>query len=117
MDVVRRNIQSLRGSCDVASEEGQGTTFTIRLPLTLAIIDGFLVGVGKSSYVIPLDMVIECIELKENTADRDFLNLRGEVLPFVRLREMFEIEGERPTRENIVVVQHAGQRPASSSIS
>jgi two-component system, chemotaxis family, sensor kinase CheA len=110
MDVVRRNIQSLRGSCDVASVEGQGTTFTIRLPLTLAIIDGFLVGVGKSAYVIPLDMVIECIELKENTADRDFLNLRGEVLPFVRLREMFEIEGERPTRENIVVVQHAGQK-------
>ena len=110
MDVVRRNIQSLRGSCDVSSTEGEGTTFTIRLPLTLAIIDGFLVGVGKSAYVIPLDMVIECIELKENTADRDFLNLRGEVLPFVRLREMFEIEGERPARENIVVVQYAGQK-------
>ena len=108
MDVVRRNIQSLRGNCDVASTEGEGTTFTIRLPLTLAIIDGFLVGVGKSAYVIPLDMVIECIELKENTADRDFLNLRGEVLPFVRLREMFEIGGTQPTRENIVVVQYAG---------
>lgn len=110
MDVVRRNIQSLRGSCDVTSTEGEGTAFTIRLPLTLAIIDGFLVGVGKSAYVIPLDMVIECIELKENTADRDFLNLRGEVLPFVRLREMFEIEGEQPSRENIVVVQYAGQK-------
>jgi two-component system chemotaxis sensor kinase CheA len=110
MDVVRRNIQSLRGNCDVASIEGEGSTFTIRLPLTLAIIDGFLVGVGKSAYVIPLDMVIECIELKENTADRDFLNLRGEVLPFVRLREMFEIEGGQPTRENIVVVQYAGQK-------
>lgn len=110
MDVVRRNIQSLRGSCDVTSDEGEGTTFTIRLPLTLAIIDGFLVGVGKSAYVIPLDMVVECIELKENTADRDFLNLRGEVLPFVRLREMFEIEGPQPTRENIVVVQYAGQK-------
>ena len=110
MDVVRRNIQSLRGSCDVSSTEGEGTTFTIRLPLTLAIIDGFLVGVGKSAYVIPLDMVIECIELNENTADRDFLNLRGEVLPFVRLREMFEIDGKRPGRENIVVVQYAGQK-------
>ena len=108
MDVVRRNIQSLRGNCDVSSTEGEGTTFTIRLPLTLAIIDGFLVGVGKSAYVIPLDMVIECIELKENTADRNFLNLRGEVLPFVRLREMFEIDGAQPTRENIVVVQYAG---------
>lgn len=110
MDVVRRNIQSLRGSCEVSSVEGEGTTFTIRLPLTLAIIDGFLVGVGKSCYVIPLDMVIECIELKEESGDRDFLNLRGEVLPFVRLREMFEIEGERPARENIVVVQFAGHK-------
>lgn len=110
MDVVRRNIQSLRGTVDVASREGEGTTFTIRLPLTLAIIDGFLVGVDKSAYVIPLDMVIECIELKENTADRDFLNLRGQVLPFVRIREMFEIEGVRPARENVVVVQYAGQK-------
>ena len=110
MDVVRRNIQSLRGSCDVQSVEGEGTTFTIRLPLTLAIIDGFLVGVGKSAYVIPLDMVIECIELKEESADRDYLNLRGEVLPFVRLRQMFEIEGERPARENVVVVQYAGHK-------
>lgn len=110
MDVVRRNIQSLRGSCDVSSVEGAGTTFTIRLPLTLAIIDGFLVGVGKSAYVIPLDMVIECIELNEHEADRHFLNLRGEVLPFVRLREMFEVEEDPPARENIVVVQYAGQK-------
>ena len=110
MDVVRRNIQSLRGSVDVNSVEGEGSTFTIRLPLTLAIIDGFLVGVGKSAYVIPLDMVIECIELKDNTADRDFLNLRGEVLPFVRLRQMFEVDGAPPARENIVVVQYAGQK-------
>ena len=110
MDVVRRNIQSLRGSCEVSSVEGQGCTFTIRLPLTLAIIDGFLVGVGKASYVIPLDMVIECIELNGQSNDRNFLNLRGEVLPFVRLREMFEIEDEYPARENIVVVQFAGQK-------
>jgi two-component system chemotaxis sensor kinase CheA len=110
MDVVRRNIQNLRGACDVSSVEGQGTTFTIRLPLTLAIIDGFLVGVGKAAYVIPLDMVIECIELKEGTTDRDYLNLRGEVLPFVRLREMFEIPGDRPQRENVVVVQYAGHK-------
>ncbi len=110
MDVVRRNIQGLRGSVDVASQEGVGSTFTIRLPLTLAIIDGFLVGVGKAAYVIPLDTVIECIELKNTTAERDFLNLRGEVLPFVRLREMFEFEGELPQRENIVVVQYAGQK-------
>ena len=111
MDVVRRNIQSLRGSVDVASNEGEGTTFTIRLPLTLAIIDGFLVGIDKSAYVIPLDMVIECIELKKAQAtDRNYLNLRGEVLPFVRLRELFEIEGPPPARQNVVVVQYAGQK-------
>ena len=110
MDVVRKNIQALRGTVDVKTEVGAGSRFTIRLPLTLAIIDGFLTGVGKSAYVIPLDMVVECIELSGSTEDRDYLNLRGEVLPFVRLREMFEIYGPPPTRENVVVVQYAGQK-------
>ena len=110
MDVVRRNIQSLRGNCDVSSVEGEGTTFTIRLPLTLAIIDGFLVGVGKAAYVIPLDAVVECIEQKNLTTDRNFLNLRGEALPFIRLRDLFEVPGDAPPRESIVVVQFAGQR-------
>jgi len=110
MDVVRKNITALRGSVDVKTEPGQGSRFTIRLPLTLAIIDGFLTGVGKSSYVIPLDMVIECIELANTSVDRDYVNLRGEVLPYVRLRELFEVEGSRPPRENVVVVQYAGQK-------
>lgn len=110
MDVVRRNIQGLRGTVDVTTQEGEGTCFSIRLPLTLAIIDGFLVGVTKYSYVIPLDMVIECIELHQDQTDRNFLNLRGEVLPFVRLRDIFEIEGKPPTRENIVIVQYAGEK-------
>ncbi len=110
MDVVRRNIQSLRGAVDVASVDGEGATFTIRLPLTLAIIDGFLVGVGKAAYVIPLDTVVECIELKNLPTDRNFLNLRGEALPFIRLRELFDVPGEPPPRESIVVVQFAGQR-------
>jgi two-component system chemotaxis sensor kinase CheA len=105
MDVVRRNIQALRGSLEVISTEGVGCRFVIRLPLTLAIIDGFLVGVGRSSYVIPLEMVVECIELSETTSDRHYINLRGEVLPFVRLRELFEIDGPLPRRENIVVVR------------
>lgn len=110
MDVVRRNIQSLRGAVDVTSVEGEGATFTIRLPLTLAIIDGFLVGVGKAAYVIPLDTVVECIELKNLPSDRNFMNLRGEALPFIRLRHLFEIPGACPPRESIVVVQFAGQR-------
>jgi two-component system chemotaxis sensor kinase CheA len=110
MDVVRKNITALRGTVDVKTEPGAGSRFTIRLPLTLAIIDGFLTGVGKASYVIPLDMVIECIELANTSADRDYINLRGEVLPFVRLRELFEVSGERPARENVVVVQYAGQK-------
>jgi two-component system chemotaxis sensor kinase CheA len=110
MDVVRRNIAALRGTVEVASAAGRGSTFTIRLPLTLAIIDGFLVGVEKASYVIPLDAVVECIECRNLAGDRDFLNLRGEALPFIRLRQLFEIDGQAPPRESIVVVQSGGQR-------
>lgn len=110
MDVVRRNIQSLRGSVEVATVEGEGSTFTIRLPLTLAIIDGFLTGVGKASYVVPLDSVVECIELADVPGERNYLNLRGEVLPFVRLRELFEIGGAVPSRQNVVIVQYAGHK-------
>lgn len=109
MDVVKRNITALRGSVELNSVEGQGTTLRIRLPLTLAIIDGFMVGVGNASYVIPQDAVVECIELPANEG-RDYLNLRGEVLPFIRLRKQFDIEGTPPRRENVVVVQFAGQR-------
>jgi len=113
MDVVRRNIQALRGTVDIESEVGKGSTMRIRLPLTLAIIDGFLVGVGGSAYVVPLDMVIECIELpprSEQQGDNNYLNLRGEVLPYLRLRDLFEVEGQAGRRENIVVVQYAGHK-------
>ena len=110
MDVVRRNIQALRGSVDVTTVEGEGSTFSIRLPLTLAIIDGFLTGVGKASYVVPLDSVVECIELADVPVDRNYLNLRGEVLPFVRLRELFEVGGAVPSRQNVVIVQYAGKK-------
>ena len=110
LDAVKQDIAALRGSVSVSSKPGEGSRFAIRLPLTLAIIDGFLVGVDKASYVIPLDNVVECIELKNLPTDRNFLNLRGEALPFVRLRELFELEGAPPPRENIVVVQLAGKR-------
>jgi two-component system chemotaxis sensor kinase CheA len=113
MDVVRRNIQALRGTVDIESEIGKGATMRIRLPLTLAIIDGFLVGVGGSAYVVPLDMVVECIELparKTGDGNNNYLNLRGEVLPYLRLRDLFEVEGDEVRRENIVVVQYAGQK-------
>jgi two-component system chemotaxis sensor kinase CheA len=110
MDVVSKSITALRGTVIVKTEPGFGSRFTIRLPLTLAIIDGFLTGVAKSSYVIPLDAVVECIELANTTADRDYINLRGEVLPYVRLRELFEVPGQKPSRENVVVVQYAGQK-------
>jgi len=111
MDVVRRNIEALRGTVDVSSQEGIGTRFTLRLPLTLAIIDGFLVGVDKAAFVIPLEMVVECMELSSTRADLDYLNLRGEILPILRLRKLFEVTSEQPSRENVVVVK-AGERKA-----
>lgn len=109
MDVVRRNIEALRGTVELDSVAGQGTTVRIRLPLTLAIIDGFLVGVGKSAYVIPLDMVVECVEFgawRENSDSR-CLNLRGEVLPYIRLSDYFYStpSGQRKERESVVVVR------------
>jgi two-component system chemotaxis sensor kinase CheA len=116
MDVVRRNIQALRGSVDIQSVPTQGSTMRIQLPLTLAIIDGFLVGVGYSAYVIPLEMVIECIELSpqeqedSTSLDNHFINLRGEVLPYIKLREQFGVIGEAPRRQNIVVVKHGNQK-------
>jgi two-component system chemotaxis sensor kinase CheA len=114
MDVVRRNIESLRGTVDLDSEEGQGTTVRIRLPLTLAIIDGFLVGVGGAAYIVPLDMVLECVDLtgeaQQASRDHNYLNLRGEVLPFVRLRDQFDVEGKPGRRENVVVVRYGGQK-------
>lgn len=111
MDVVRQNIESLRGTVSIDSMAGEGSTISIRLPLTLAIIDGFLVNVARSSFVIPLDMVVECVELDKTDRfaedDHNYINLRGEVLPYIRLRELFDIQGRSEHRENIVVIQYA----------
>ncbi|WP_233233828.1 chemotaxis protein CheA [Bordetella sp. LUAb4] len=109
MDVVKRNIEALRGSVDVTSRPGAGTLVTVRLPLTLAIIDGFQVGVGRSRFVLPLDMVDECVAFSA-VEGSSYTDLRGQVLPFIRLREMFALPGQAGARENIVVVRHGSQR-------
>jgi two-component system chemotaxis sensor kinase CheA len=109
LDVVKRNITALRGTVGLSSEEGVGTIVTVRLPLTLAIIDGFLVGMGKSVYAIPLDMIEECIAYSAEPG-HDYTNLRGQVLPFIRLRQLFNVPGKPAKGENIVVLKHAGQR-------
>ncbi|HET9642877.1 MAG TPA: chemotaxis protein CheA [Burkholderiaceae bacterium] len=109
MDVVKRNIEALRGSVHIASRPRQGTTVSVRLPLTLAIINGFQVSVGGSIFVMPLEMVDECIEYSAE-AEHDYTNLRGEVLPFIRLRTLFAIDGATPAKQNIVVVRHASAR-------
>ncbi|GAA5168962.1 chemotaxis protein CheA [Viridibacterium curvum] len=109
MDVVKRSIEQLRGEIEINSVQGQGCCLRIRLPLTLAIIDGFQVGVGPSTFVIPLDMIDECIEFS-SVEGHDYTDLRGQVLPFIRLREYFELPAVATKRENIVVVKHGSRK-------
>jgi two-component system chemotaxis sensor kinase CheA len=110
MDVVRRNIEALRGSLRLNNDPGKGLQVDIRLPLTLAIIDGFLVGVGKSKFVLPLEAVVEVIEsggnhVKVDASGRHCLELRGQVLPVVRLRSLYGVESSMPERVSVVVVK------------
>jgi two-component system, chemotaxis family, sensor kinase CheA len=110
MDVVRSNIEALRGSVTVRSVEGEGSTIDIRLPLTLAIIDGFLVGIGASRFVFPLDAVVEVIERREavgriGASGERVVEVRGRVLPVVDLRVLYDLGGTAPERSSIVVVQ------------
>ena len=111
MDVVRRNIEALRGNVSIDSELGQGTTVTIHLPLTLAIIDGFMVEAQKERYIIPLSMVEECVEMSSDEWQIDeiqhYVNLRGQVLPYLRLGDFFH-KNKKHThtqRESLVVVR------------
>lgn len=110
MDVVRSNIEKLRGEVEVLSLFGQGTTVRIRLPLTLAIIDGFQVRVADEAFVLPLDQVVECVDLGQQADLHDLLNLRGEPLPYVRLRSLFGLPPSVGARESLVVVQFGSNR-------
>jgi two-component system chemotaxis sensor kinase CheA len=110
MDVVKSNVTALRGSIEVDSQLGRGATMRIYLPLTLAIIDGFMVSVEQSTFVVPLDRIIECVALPSDHAERQYMDLRNEVLPLIRLRDLFSIEGEPPVRENVVVVEYGGNK-------
>ncbi|HYX68455.1 MAG TPA: chemotaxis protein CheA [Terriglobales bacterium] len=113
MDVVRRNIDALRGSIEIQSREGEGATITIRLPLTLAVIDGFSVIAGDETYIIPLEMISECLELPHeqiSSATGGVISLRGEPLPYIRLRDALGAGGSAPQRENVVVLTYEGGR-------
>jgi two-component system, chemotaxis family, sensor kinase CheA len=114
MDVVRRKVQALRGNVSIESRPGLGTIVHLRFPLTLAIIEGFAVEVGSNTYVIPLDQVVECLELPAEVRDSahstGVMQIRGEPVPYVQLRDHFELPGPRAARQNVVVVQHGEKR-------
>lgn len=112
MDVVRRNVQALRGNVTISSHPGVGSTVQLRFPLTLAIIEGFAVDVGDNTYVIPLHSVVECIDFPEeerSSGGEGVINLRGEPLPYLDMGEHFVCKGERPVRRSIVVVRNDSQ--------
>ncbi len=119
MDVVRRNIEALRGSVAIRSRPGEGSTISLRLPLTLAIIEGFFVEVAGETYVLPLDTVTECLELpRDQVTHADgcgVYNFRGQALPYLRLRALFALPGAAPAREHVAIVRH-GERLAGIAV-
>lgn len=108
MDVVRRSIEGLRGSIDIDSRPGQGMTITLRLPLTLSIIDGVLVQVANAYFVVPEANSLECIGLTreeiQEAHGRRVANVRGELIPYIRLSEYFQMPVSPPEREQIMIV-------------
>jgi two-component system chemotaxis sensor kinase CheA len=114
MDVVKRNIEGVRGAVRVESREGQGTTVTLRLPLTVAMIEGFVVAAGSETYVLPMDAVRDCSDPTASLPGGAIgvTDVRGHAMPFVRLRDLFRVEGARADREAIVVVEHGARSVA-----
>jgi two-component system chemotaxis sensor kinase CheA len=105
MDVVKQNVEGLGGTLEIGSKCGEGTTFTLKLPLTLAIIDGLLVRVGDRSFVLPLSNILECIELNAETVDtrRRFVVVRDEMVPYVGVRQHFGIPGALPVISQVII--------------
>lgn len=114
MDVVRKNIEALRGSIEIESRKGEGTTITLKLPLTLAIIDGLLVQIGEQFFIIPLSVVNECIEFQEAAhrthSGRKILKVREDLVPYVKLRDIFAITEDVPDIQQIVIIELEGRR-------
>jgi two-component system chemotaxis sensor kinase CheA len=113
LDVVRRNLALTRGTVHIESAEGRGTTVRLRVPLSVAIVDGFAVELAGDTYLLPLGAVLECQEVDDPThhaGATGLLQLRGEPVPYVRLRDFFRTPGERPKRMSIVIVEHNGAR-------
>jgi two-component system chemotaxis sensor kinase CheA len=114
MDVVKRHVESLRGTIEIDSHPGVGTDIHIRLPLTLAIIEGLQVDIANDKFIFPLSLVEECIELKREDAEsvdgRRLANVRGELIPYIRLRDWFSVKEERHDIEQIVITNENGLR-------
>jgi two-component system chemotaxis sensor kinase CheA len=114
MDVVKKEIENLRGSIDIKNTFGHGMTINLMLPLTLAIIEGLLIRVGENRFVIPMDVIDECVELNpdpnEGTRGRKLTSVRGEMLPYVRLRHFFDIKTAVPDIEHLVIVKSTNSR-------
>ncbi len=119
MDVVRKNIEALRGSVELSSEPGRGTKISMRLPLTLAIIDGMIIGVGREDYIVPTLSVIESLRptpgmVHTITGRGEMLNMRGSLIPLFRISRLLDIRNaiERPTEALAMIVEDQGQRVA-----
>ncbi|MBB5044955.1 chemotaxis protein CheA [Shinella fusca] len=114
MDVVKKTVEALRGAIDITSKPGDGSEVSLRIPLTLAIIDGLLVRVGQGCYVIPLSAVEECLELSLEddlrSRGRSFISLRDSLVPFLRLRELFRTGTEPDPHQKVVVISTGAER-------